>query len=163
IRRHTHECLEEETIKNSNLRFRMQNFPGEIISEMTALVTAARESSAAEIRQLQSALKSITDEIELLDEKQTLCERQNAALCEEQEHLRTQYKERVDLLNERMTTKINTNALLTETCDKIRDTEREIIRAKAALAELKEKIAEKMSKLEKENEGCDKKVRVLKC
>lgn len=45
-----------------------------------ALVTAARESSAAEINQLQSALKSVADEIELLDEKQTLCERQNAAL-----------------------------------------------------------------------------------
>lgn len=45
-----------------------------------ALVNAARESSAAQINQLQSALKSIAYEIELLDEKQTLCERQNAAL-----------------------------------------------------------------------------------
>lgn len=77
--------------------------------------------------------------------------------------MRTQYKERVDLLNERMAMKVNTNILLTETCDKTRDTEREIIKAKAALAELKEKIAEKMSKLEKEKEECDKKVRVLKC
>ncbi|KFP94229.1 hypothetical protein N329_00947, partial [Haliaeetus albicilla] len=163
IRRHTLECLEEETIKTSNLRFRIQSFPGEIIAEMTALVTAARESSAAKIHQLQSALKSIAYEIELLDEKQSLCERQNAALCEEQECLRTQYKERVDLLNERMATKVNTNVLLIETCDKTRDTEREIIRAKAALAELKEKIAEKISKLEKEKEECDKKVKVLKC
>ncbi|KFQ80055.1 Coiled-coil domain-containing protein 175, partial [Phaethon lepturus] len=163
IRRHTLECLEEETIKNSNLRFRMRNFPGEIIAEMSALVTAARESSAAKINQLQSALKSIADEIELLDEKQTLCERQNAALCEEQEYLRAQYKERVDLLNERMATKVNTNALLIETSEKTRDTEREIIRAKVALAELEEKIAEKMSKLEKEKEECDNKVKVLKC
>lgn len=45
-----------------------------------ALVTAARQSSAAKINQLQSALKSIADEIELLAEKQILCERQNAAL-----------------------------------------------------------------------------------
>lgn len=45
-----------------------------------ALVTAARESSAAEIRRLQSALESIAEEIALLEEKQTLCERQNAAL-----------------------------------------------------------------------------------
>lgn len=82
---------------------------------------------------------------------------------EEQEYLRTQYKERVDLLNERMATKVNTNVLLIETCDKTRDTEREIIRARAALAELKEKIAEKISKLEKEKEECDKKVKVLKC
>ncbi|KGL93752.1 Coiled-coil domain-containing protein 175, partial [Charadrius vociferus] len=162
IRRHTLECLEEETIKNSNLRFRIQNFPGEIIAEMTALVTAARESSAAKINQLQSALKSIADEIELLDEKQILCERQNAALCEEQEYLRTQYKEKVDLLNERMATKANTNVLLTETCDKTRDTEREIIRAKAALEELKEKIAQKMSKFEKEKEEWDEKVKDLK-
>ncbi|KAM6311320.1 coiled-coil domain-containing protein 175 [Aegotheles albertisi] len=150
IRRHTLECLEEETIKNSKLRFRVQNFPGEITAEMTALVTAARESSAARISQLQSAVKSIEDEIELLDEKRMLCERQNAALCKEQEYLQALYKEKVDLLNEKMTTKANTNVLLDETCDKIRDTEREIIKAKAALEELKEKIAQKMSKLEKE-------------
>lgn len=81
---------------------------------------------------------------------------------EEQEYLRTQYKERVDLLNERMATKVNTNVLLMETCDKTRDTEREIIKAKAALEELKEKIAQKMSKLEKEQEEYDEKVKVLK-
>ncbi|KFQ18210.1 Coiled-coil domain-containing protein 175, partial [Merops nubicus] len=162
IRRHTLESLEEETIKASNLRFRIQKFPGEIAAEMTALVTAARESNAAEIHQLQSALKSIADEIGLLEAKQTLCERQNAALCEEREYLQTQYKKREDLLNERMTTKVNTYVLLNETCDKIRDAEGEIIRAKAALAELKEKRAEKLSKLEKEKEECDKKVKVLK-
>ncbi|KFM00432.1 hypothetical protein AS27_10298, partial [Aptenodytes forsteri] len=163
IRRHILECLEKETIKKSNLHFRMQNFPGEIIAEMTVLVTAARESSAAEINQLQPALKSIADEIELLDEKQTVCERQSAALCEEQEYLWTQYKERVDLLKERMAMRVNTNVLLIKTCDKTRDTEREIIRGKVALAELEEKIAEKMSKLEKEKEECDKKIKVLKC
>ncbi|PKU44752.1 hypothetical protein llap_4930 [Limosa lapponica baueri] len=162
IRRHTLECLEEETIKNSNLRFRMQKFPGEIIAEMTALVTAARESSAAKVNQLQSALKSIADEVELLDEKQILCERQNAALCEEQEYLRIQYKERVDLLDEKMAMKANANVLLVETCDKTRDTEREIIRAKAAVEELKEKIAQKMSKLEKEKDELDKKNREMK-
>ncbi|KFP23759.1 hypothetical protein N325_01545, partial [Colius striatus] len=127
-----------------------------------ALVTAARESSAAQIRQLQSALESIASDIELLVEKQTLCERQNAALCEEQECLRRQHQERVDLLNEMMETKVHTNVLLTEVCDRTRDTEREIIKAKAALAELKEKMAEKMSKLEKEEEERDKEVKGLK-
>nr|XP_013811107.1 PREDICTED: coiled-coil domain-containing protein 175-like [Apteryx mantelli mantelli] len=162
IRRHTLERLEEETIENSNLRVRMQNFPGVIIAEMTALVTAARESSAAQIDQLQSALKSIAHEIALLDEKQALCEKQNAALCEEQERLRTQYEGSVDLLNERMAKKVNTNVLLNDTYDKTRDTEREIIRAKAALKELKEKIAEKMNKLGKEKEDCDRKEREMK-
>lgn len=45
-----------------------------------ALVAAARESSTAKINQLQSALKSITDEIKLLEEKEALCERHHAAL-----------------------------------------------------------------------------------
>ncbi|XP_048805323.1 cingulin-like isoform X5 [Lagopus muta] len=155
MRRNTIECLEEETIKNSKLRFRMHNFPGEIAAEMTALVAASRESGAAKMNQLQSALKNIASEIELLDEKQTLCERQNAALCEEQKRLQIQHKEKVDLLNERMATKINTNVLLLETDRKTRATEREIIRAKAELEELQEKIAEKMSQLEKEMEVCD--------
>lgn len=35
MRRNTIECLEEETIKNSKLRFRMCNLPGEIAAEMT--------------------------------------------------------------------------------------------------------------------------------
>nr|XP_025970706.1 coiled-coil domain-containing protein 175-like [Dromaius novaehollandiae] len=162
IRRHTLERLEEESIENSNLRVRTQNFPGVIIAEMTALVTAARESSAAQIDQLQSALKSVAHEIVLLDEKQALCEKQNAALCEEQERLRTQYEASVDLLNERMARKVNTNVLLNDTCDKTRDTEREVIRAKAALEELKEKIAEKVNKLGKEKEDCDRKEREMK-
>lgn len=62
-----------------------------------------------------------------------------------------------------MATKINTNVLLLETDRKTRATEREIIRAKAELEELQEKIAEKMSQLEKEMEECDGKVKVLKC
>ncbi|XP_048805324.1 cingulin-like isoform X6 [Lagopus muta] len=114
------------------------------------------------MNQLQSALKNIASEIELLDEKQTLCERQNAALCEEQKRLQIQHKEKVDLLNERMATKINTNVLLLETDRKTRATEREIIRAKAELEELQEKIAEKMSQLEKEMEVCDGKSREMK-
>ncbi|XP_048805321.1 cingulin-like isoform X3 [Lagopus muta] len=127
-----------------------------------ALVAASRESGAAKMNQLQSALKNIASEIELLDEKQTLCERQNAALCEEQKRLQIQHKEKVDLLNERMATKINTNVLLLETDRKTRATEREIIRAKAELEELQEKIAEKMSQLEKEMEVCDGKSREMK-
>ncbi|KFP06454.1 hypothetical protein N300_01623, partial [Calypte anna] len=159
IRRQTLECLEEETIKNSNLRFRLQKIPGELIAEMRALVAAAREASAARIIQLQNALRNITDETELLVGKKTLCERQNAALCEEKEHLWIQQKEKEELLNERMARKVNTNVLLTETCDKTREIELEIIKARAALEELKEKIAQKMSKLEKEEEEWDEKVK----
>lgn len=76
--------------------------------------------------------------------------------------MRKQYKEIVDSLNETIAVKINTNVLLIETCDKIRDTEKEIIGAKAALAELQEQIPEKISKLEKALEECDKKVNVLR-
>ncbi|XP_010213346.1 PREDICTED: myosin-6-like [Tinamus guttatus] len=162
IRRHTLERLEEETIENSKLRVRTQTFPGVIMAEMTALVTAAREASAAQIDQLQSALKHVAHEIASLDEKQNLSEKQNAALCEEQARLRLQYEERVDLLNERMARKVNTNVLLNDTCEKTRDTEREIIRAKAALKELKEKVAEKMNKLRKEKEDCELKEKEMK-
>ncbi|XP_072193506.1 coiled-coil domain-containing protein 175 [Excalfactoria chinensis] len=162
MRRITIECLEEETIKNSKLRFRMHNLPGEIAAEMTALVAAARESGAAKMNQLQSALKNIAYEIELLDKKQALCERQNAALCEEQKRLQKQHKERVELLNERMATKISTSVLLLEIDRKTRATEREVIRAKAALEELQEKTAERMSQLEKELEECDGKNREMK-
>lgn len=41
-----------------------------------ALITAAHDSSAAKIHQLLSALESIAYKIELLTEKQALCERQ---------------------------------------------------------------------------------------
>lgn len=35
IRRQTSECLEEESIKNSKLRFKLQDFPGEVTEELT--------------------------------------------------------------------------------------------------------------------------------
>ncbi|KFP43151.1 hypothetical protein N324_11758, partial [Chlamydotis macqueenii] len=116
--------------KNSNLRFTMQSFPGEVVAEVAALL-AARESSAAKIHHLQSALKSIADEIEALDEKQNLRERQNAALWNKNT-CRYSIHKKVDLLNERVAMKVNRNVLLIETCDKTRDAEREIIRVRAA-------------------------------
>uniref|UniRef100_A0A8C2SZ44 Coiled-coil domain-containing protein 175-like n=1 Tax=Coturnix japonica TaxID=93934 RepID=A0A8C2SZ44_COTJA len=162
MRRNTIECLEEETIKNSKLRFRLHSLPREIAAEMAALVAASRESGAVKMNQLQSALKNIAYEIDLLEKKQALCERQNAALCEEQKRLKKQHKERVHLLNERMATRISTNVLLLETDRRTRAIERELISAKAALEELQAKIAERMSQLEKEMEECDEKNREMK-
>ncbi|TFK05449.1 Coiled-coil domain-containing protein 175 [Platysternon megacephalum] len=141
LRRHTLELLEEETIKNSNLRLKLQNLPEMVTKELEALVAAARESSTAKITQLQTALKNITYEIESLNQKQILCETQNAAMCKEQEWLWVQHEEAVDLLNQQMAQKTNTNMLLNEFCNKKGDAEQEIIHLTNAVKEVKDVLA----------------------
>nr|XP_025046612.1 protein MLP1 [Pelodiscus sinensis] len=105
---------------------------------MEALVVAAHESSAAQINQLQTALKNIACEIESLNQKQILCETQNAARCTEQKRLWVKHEEAVDLLNQQMAQKANTNILLNEFCNKRRDAEQQIISVKKAVQEMKD-------------------------
>ncbi|XP_026501920.1 coiled-coil domain-containing protein 175, partial [Terrapene carolina triunguis] len=144
LRRRTLELLEEETIKNSNLRLKLQTLPEVVTKELEALVGAAHESSTAKITQLQTALKNITYEIESLNQKQILCETQNAAMCKEQEWLWVQHEEAVDLLNQQMAQKANTNILLNEFCNKKRDAEQEIINLLNAVKEVKDVLAKEI-------------------
>ncbi|XP_034624478.1 interaptin-like isoform X1 [Trachemys scripta elegans] len=111
---------------------------------LEALVGAARESSTAKITQLQTALKNIASEIESLNQKQILCETQNAALCKDQEWLWVQHEEAVDLLNQQMAQKANTNILLNEFCNKKRDAEQEIINLMNAIKEVKDVLAKEI-------------------
>ncbi|XP_042701112.2 interaptin isoform X1 [Chrysemys picta bellii] len=111
---------------------------------LEALVGAARESSTAKITQLQTALKNISSEIESLNQKQILCETQNAALCKDQEWLWVQHEEAVDLLNQQMAQKANTNILLNEFCNKKRDAEQEIINLMNAIKEVKDVLAKEI-------------------
>ncbi|CAM4592599.1 unnamed protein product [Caretta caretta] len=152
LRRHTLELLEEETIKNSNLRLKLQNLPEMVTKELEALVAAARESSTAKINQLQTALKNITCEIESLNREQILCETQNAAMCKEQEWLWVQHEEAVALLNQQMAQKANTNILLNEFCNKKRDAEQEIINLTNAVQEVKDVLAKEIKIFNDEKE-----------
>ncbi|XP_050808529.1 coiled-coil domain-containing protein 175-like isoform X1 [Gopherus flavomarginatus] len=157
LRRHTLELLEEETIKNSNLRLKLQNLPEMVTKELEALVAAARESSTAKITELQTALKNITYEIELLNQKQILCETQNAAMCKEQEWLRVQHEEAVDLLNQQMAQKANTNILLNEFYNKKKDAEQEITNLMNAIKEVKDVLAKEIQIFNDEKEMWDRK------
>ncbi|KAG6933300.1 coiled-coil domain containing 175, partial [Chelydra serpentina] len=152
LRRHTLELLEEETIKNSNLRLKLQNLPEMVTKELEALVAAACDSNTAKINELQTALKNITSEIESLNQKQILCETQNAAMCKEQEWLWVQHGEAVDLLNQQMAQKANTNILLNEFCNKKRDAEQEIIKLMNAVQEVKDGLAKEIKIFNDEEE-----------
>ncbi|XP_050808534.1 interaptin-like isoform X2 [Gopherus flavomarginatus] len=122
-----------------------------------ALVAAARESSTAKITELQTALKNITYEIELLNQKQILCETQNAAMCKEQEWLRVQHEEAVDLLNQQMAQKANTNILLNEFYNKKKDAEQEITNLMNAIKEVKDVLAKEIQIFNDEKEMWDRK------
>ncbi|XP_039392101.1 coiled-coil domain-containing protein 175-like [Mauremys reevesii] len=152
LRRHTLELLEEETIKNSNLRLKLQNLPEVVTKELEALVAAARESSTAKITQLQTALKNVTYEIESLNQKQICCETQNAAMCKEQEWLWVQHEEAIDLLNQQMAQKANTNVLLNEFYNKKKDAEQEIINLMNAVKEVKDVLAKEIKIFNDEKE-----------
>uniref|UniRef100_A0A452HGP3 Coiled-coil domain containing 175 n=1 Tax=Gopherus agassizii TaxID=38772 RepID=A0A452HGP3_9SAUR len=128
-----------------------------VTKELEALVAAARESSTAKITELQTARKNITYEIELLNQKQILCETQNAAMCKEQEWLWVQHEEAVDLLNQQMAQKANTNILLNEFYNKKKDAEQEITNLMNAVKEVKDVLAKEIQIFNDEKEMWDRK------
>ncbi|XP_074921869.1 coiled-coil domain-containing protein 175 isoform X2 [Chelonoidis abingdonii] len=128
-----------------------------VTKELEALVAAARESSTTKITELQTALKNITYEIELLNQKQILCETQNAAMCKEQERLWVQHEEAVDLLNQQMAQKANTNILLNEFYNKKKDAEQEITNLMNAVKEVKDVLAKEIKIFNDEKEMWDRK------
>ncbi|KAM9149654.1 coiled-coil domain-containing protein 175 isoform 2-T2 [Pangshura tecta] len=128
-----------------------------VTKELEALVAAARESSTAKITELQTSLKNIMYEIESLNQKQILCETQNAAMCKEQEWLWVQHEEAVDLLNQQMAQKANTNILLNEFYNKKKDAEQEIINLVNAVKEVKDGLAKEIKIFNDEKEMWDRK------
>uniref|UniRef100_M3XKE5 Uncharacterized protein n=1 Tax=Latimeria chalumnae TaxID=7897 RepID=M3XKE5_LATCH len=125
-RRNVRELLEVETIENSKLRYMLRHFQDGITWELEAFVSAAHKSNTFQLNQLQTQMRNITKEIELLERKRILLEEENTALYPEQEKIRAVYDDLVDVLNQQMLEKASQCIIVNELINKVREAQLKI-------------------------------------
>ncbi|KAM9466927.1 coiled-coil domain-containing protein 175-like [Clarias gariepinus] len=79
-RKAVHEELEVETIETGKLRHQLMSQHDNIIAEISAAVSAARDANVAELNQLQMEIVNILQEIESMEKRQKLLKEQNVLL-----------------------------------------------------------------------------------
>ncbi|XP_069494999.1 coiled-coil domain-containing protein 175 [Ambystoma mexicanum] len=159
VRRATRELLEEESIENSKLRFKILHLPGIITNEMSEAVSMARECNASQIGQLQNELKNILQEIENVNQKHLDMEALNSSLCDHGKKMWDRHELVVDLLNVHMANKADRNIDLNETYNNAKNARQEAVDLRLCLSDLEEDMvlereqhAKEMEKLNKEIE-----------
>ncbi|XP_075699691.1 coiled-coil domain-containing protein 175 isoform X2 [Rhinoderma darwinii] len=141
IRRNTRELLEEETIENSKLRYKVVHLPRIITREIEDAVTSARESIAAERLHLENELKNVTLEMEKTERKQRELEENNRFLSQQGEALWDEHQEAVDLLNQQMASKAHQSILVNETHNKRKEANEAITEYQNRTEDLAEDMA----------------------
>ncbi|XP_010903308.3 coiled-coil domain-containing protein 175 [Esox lucius] len=142
-RRATHEKLEVETIETSKLRYQAQNICDDVQKEISAGVAAARNINMGQITQLQDELNSVVQEIESMEKKQDVLEKQNAVLYPERELVKGDHENIINQLNYQLSEKANQQILLNETINKIREVKTKISDVETAKVKLVEDMIQK--------------------
>ncbi|XP_043929515.1 coiled-coil domain-containing protein 175-like [Protopterus annectens] len=158
-RKNVHDLLEVETIEVSKLRFKCSNLPHEFCKEIEDAVFATRNSNASQLNHLQTELKSITDEIELTEEKQNRLKKQNRFLIPELERLKIQHVDVIEQLNQQMAEKANKRIILNDTYDKVRGAQKAVVNLKDAIEDMEEVMTNERKEFNEEKERLMKKNR----
>ncbi|KAE8587014.1 hypothetical protein XENTR_v10021837 [Xenopus tropicalis] len=137
-RRATRELLEEETIRTSKLRYRIQHLPGMITKEIEEAVLSARLLNASELQQLQSELTNKMQKLEHAVRSQSELEEMNLFLSQHGKTLGDAYQQAVDLLNQHMAEKASLNIIVNETHVKCKDAQDAVIEYKNRTEDLAE-------------------------
>ncbi|KAH0620283.1 hypothetical protein JD844_020447 [Phrynosoma platyrhinos] len=82
-RKHTIELLEEETIKNCNLRVRIKGFPEIVIKEFEELVAAAHRFHFNKLSEVELSVSNAVSAVESTYSRQEISEEENVALWAE--------------------------------------------------------------------------------
>ncbi|KAK6304615.1 hypothetical protein J4Q44_G00252010 [Coregonus suidteri] len=152
-RRVVHEQLEVETIETSKLRHQCQNIRDDVQNEISAGVAAARNINAGQITQLQDELNSIVQEIELMEKKQDVLEKQNAILYPERELVKGDHENVINQLNYQLSEKANKQILLNETVNEIRKGKAKITDVETAKVALEEDMIQERKTFDETNEN----------
>ncbi|KAM9568104.1 coiled-coil domain-containing protein 175 [Salvelinus alpinus] len=152
-RRVVHEQLEVETIETSKLRHQYQNIHDDVQNEISAGVAAARNINAGQITQLQDELNSIVLEIELMEEKQEVLEKQNAILYPERELVKGDHENVINQLNYQLSEKGKKQILLNETMNEIKEGKAKITDVETAKVELEEAMIQERKTFAETNEN----------
>ncbi|KAJ6657995.1 hypothetical protein lerEdw1_001654 [Lerista edwardsae] len=136
-RKHTLDALEEETIKNCNLRVRIKGYPEIVMKEFEELVAAAHRTRFQKLKEMEISIQDIAAAVESTYSNQKLAEECNVLLCEEQEQLRAKYDEIVKLMNQNMAAKHSTNIEINDLHNLKKEEEEEILDVQSAIEDVK--------------------------
>ncbi|XP_069063118.1 coiled-coil domain-containing protein 175 isoform X1 [Pleurodeles waltl] len=161
VRRATRELLEEESIENSKLRFKILHLPGNITKEIADAVSWARDSNASQLDELQSELRDLMPEIECTNQKQLSLEELNSSLCDRVKKMSERHEEVVQQLNVHMANKADKNIDLNETYSKSRDAKQAVIDLAYCLRDLEEDLVLEKEQHSKEIERLNKEIAEL--
>ncbi|KAF5898717.1 myosin heavy chain, striated muscle-like, partial [Clarias magur] len=139
-RKAVHEELEVETIETGKLRHQLMSQHDNIITEISAAVSAARDANAAELNQLQMEVVNIMQEVESMEKRQKLLEEQNVLLLPEQQLLNAAYIEVIKQLNSQLSEKADTQITLNETRNEIQSTREKIAQVHSARKDLQDNL-----------------------
>ncbi|XP_048341819.1 myosin-11-like [Sphaerodactylus townsendi] len=144
------ELLEEETIKNCNLRVKIKGMPQIVMEEFEALVAAARRAQVLKITEIEASAQEVESVVERTHSKQNFSEQHNLALSEEQKEFGDKQEKTVDILNQQLATKNSFYIQVNELLNMERDEEEESAFQINATDELEKEIVWAVSVFEKE-------------
>ncbi|XP_066550256.1 coiled-coil domain-containing protein 175 [Amia ocellicauda] len=157
-RKSAREHLEVETIETSKLRHRVLRLPDDIYREISAAVAAARDSNAVQLLQLQTDMRNIIQDMELMEQRQEILETQNALLFPERESVKGGHRDVIDRLNQQLAKKAGRQILLNETHDHIRDLKGQIESLTHAVQDLEEDLSQERREFVERKENLEKEI-----
>ncbi|RUS81181.1 hypothetical protein EGW08_011046 [Elysia chlorotica] len=157
-RKEMHQKLETETIKASILRHELKMLPGIIRDEIMVAVSAARQSNADALKDLQEQLDKMNNNMTELEVRARELERENAILHPERELLKQQHEEIISQLNQKMADKATMQIALNETRDKVRQANQDIVDLEDGILQLKEDLIQERTEARHEKKRLKKAV-----
>ncbi|XP_078418856.1 coiled-coil domain-containing protein 175 [Cetorhinus maximus] len=148
VRRNIHDVLEVETIEASKLRHKLTQLPNILNQQIAVAVTAARELKATHLKELQSKIETMTQQIGTLEKEYSRLEKENASLCPIQQKAGALYDNLVSQLNEVMEKRTSDQITLNETHDNISVIQKKIILVDRKIVDLNKELSEEQSHFE---------------
>ncbi|KAG9268955.1 golgin subfamily A member 6-like protein 22 [Astyanax mexicanus] len=118
--------LEVETIEMSKLRHQVLSQGDDVVNEVLAGVAAARDVNAAQLNQLQTEMKSVVEEIELMERRRKVLQGENARLLPDREPMKSSHAIIIEQLNQQLSEKSSTQISLNQLKIHIQNTEQKI-------------------------------------
>ncbi|XP_070606397.1 coiled-coil domain-containing protein 175 [Erythrolamprus reginae] len=168
-RKDTIDLLEEETIKNCNLRIRVKSFPAIVMKEFEELVAAAHRFHLIKLKEVQAAMNETLAAVQEVYEKQMFSEEQNETLSKEQDQTWENYNEIVHLVNQQMSERHSMNIKINELRNMTKKEEDGTVMELTAIEDLKQvmvkeaiQFKEKKASLKLQIEELKKKLQMRK-
>lgn len=157
-----HERLEAETITASVLRHRLNTHASKLRNEATATVGSARDSNAAQIKELKDQLEWMSHEATRLVKKHEVLDLHNDMLIPDLKKIKTDHEDKVKKLNEKMSERASMQILLNETDDQLKTTNDRISSLESEISILEEELKQRIDEVNKEKDKLLKTLDVTK-